>query len=106
MKKVAQEIIRQLGGTGRLSALVGAHTFVYEQNKKGETIVSFKIKASPIVNLIKITYTVLDTYTVECIKYKDLDIKVISKKEDVYEDNLLDILEEACKCYFTLHSRV
>lgn len=63
--QVAQTTLAQLGGTGRLSAMIGATHFAYDA--QGE--LSFKFKGSKRWNYAKITLDGgTDTYTVEFAK--------------------------------------
>ena len=59
----ATEIIKQLGGAGRIKAMVGACNFGTNGND-----VSFRFKGSKKANHIKITLNGMDLYDVEFIK--------------------------------------
>lgn len=88
--EIAQTIIQQLGGR-RFSVMTGAHTFIAL-----ESGLQFKLPrgAKNKANLVRITLTPLDLYTVEFIKYRNLEQKVISTHEMVYFDQLQELFTE------------
>lgn len=106
MKEIAAEILRQLGGLNRLGALVGAHNFVYAKEPNGDTSVSFRIKASSVVNFIKITLNWDDLYSVEMGKLpglrSDKPYSPAFQFSRIDCESLLPLLEEHCQCYFSL----
>lgn len=71
--QIANEIIRQMGGTGRIAAMTGAKNFVAIENG-----VQFKIgKNSKSINTVKITLNAMDLYDVEYSR--------VAKKRGSYE---------------------
>ena len=55
---VANTILSQIGGTGRLVAMTGAKHFTYSDNS-----LSFQFKGSRKTNALRITLDPSDTYT-------------------------------------------
>lgn len=103
-REQATEIFRQLGGQKRLAALVGATNFTFGKTQDGDTVVSFKIKASREVNMILISLTPADTYTVKLANLTGINFRIVKEYKGVQNDNLLSVLEEGCACYFSLTS--
>lgn len=118
MEKVissAQIIVKQLGGISRLSAIIGAKNFV--SSDQGYTL-EFKIGkgAKNKINHIKIHHNPMDLYDVTFLRLynrldKQLNIKIpeykkVSHIENVFCDDLMDIIEENIGMFLTLHPRV
>ena len=84
----AQEVINQLGGN-KFVAMTGAKAFVQDKSKKQ---LGFKIgKNSKGINYVRITLNGNDTYDVEFIKIRGMDVRVVAKHNDVYNDELQKI---------------
>ncbi len=94
----ADIILSQLGGTGRLSAMIGAKHFFSDDD--GNTLV-FKFKGSKVANYVRITLTPADTYTVDFKKIRGVEAKDVKVFEDVYADMLRDIFESTTGLYLT-----
>jgi hypothetical protein len=86
---VANTILAQLGGSARLSAMIGAHTF-----SGGNNVLTFKFKAQSYnnSNAICIFLTDRDDYTVEFIRTRGVTIKSIKKVDGVYAEDLVRII--------------
>lgn len=95
-KEIAQIILNQLGGAGRLNAMTGAYNFVAIDNG-----VSFKIK-NRSANYIKIVLNGKDLYDVEIGRISGMNYKVVKKQEDVYVDDLKEIIEKSTGMYLSL----
>lgn len=93
---VAQEILKQLGGAGRLKMFTGANQFVAYPSG-----VSFRIKNRSI-NYVKITLNAMDTYDVYFAKVSGA--KMINEKEfnNIYNDQLVSLFEENTGMYLSL----
>lgn len=82
---VANEIIRQLGGS-RFSTMTGAHDiFTHEDG------VSFKIPGTITknhINYVRISLDPSDTYTVEFWKYRKLRGEKVAEYAMIYNDGL------------------
>lgn len=87
---IAQTILRQLGGQGRLKAMVGANTFTAL-----ESGVQFRLKAKADrgINSIRIVLTSDDQYTVEFYAIRALDFTEVVQFEGVYADMLKTVVE-------------
>lgn len=97
--EIANTIIQQLGGTGRLVTMVGAWNFQVEDNS-----VSFRFKGSKIANYVKIILDALDTYNVE-FKLINTPEGICEEKEKfsmIYNDMLVNTFEEYTGLYLSL----
>ena len=106
----AMTIARQLGGTGRLQAMLGTKK-IWQYNN-GNTL-QFDYRASPASkygNFCEITYVPgLDLYTV-VFKHigtarSGFAVKVIKEYDHVYADQLIDLFERTTGLYLTLAPR-
>ena len=88
---VANTIISQMGGSGRLSAMIGAHSFVGDENS-----VSFRFKARARngANALHVTLDPSDTYTVKFFSIRGTKTKVVKELDDVYAEDLKRIFED------------
>ena len=105
MKEIAVEILRQLGGQRRLEMMIGAYNFVFGTNKKGDTWLSFKFKASSKVNHIKITLTWDDLYSIQFGKIHgklNTEFVVVEEVSKVDCENLIGVIEKSTGCYLRL----
>ena len=98
------QTIQQLGGFGKLKAMVGAHTFIKHEAEKA---LSFKFKGSRKCNYIKITLDASDTYNVEIGrvtngKVKGFTYKVIDESAGIYCDQLKPLFESITGLYLSL----
>jgi hypothetical protein len=71
---VANTIVEQLGGSGRLIAMLGARSF------RGS-------------NCIRATLTPADLYTVESISLRGTSVNVVSTHENIFANMLRELIE-------------
>lgn len=91
--EMRNEIVRQLGGFGRLRAMVGAKIFKLENG------ISIKFKGSRKMDSLQIIYNyALDSYDLTFYK----GFNVVEKFSDVYCDNLISIFETTTGLYLSL----
>ena len=99
--QIANTIIQQMGGTGRLKAMVGAHSFLAT-----ESGVMFQFKGSRKANRCRVTYLPgRDLYRLELLKYtptRHSHCPVIYEAEDIYFDMLKPIFEQETGLYLSL----
>lgn len=88
--KVANEILRQLGG-GRFLAMTGV-----KNPAGGENFIQFKLPKAVRnkINFVKITLNNKDLYDIEFFYYRAMQLKPVDTVEDVYFDQLRGIFEE------------
>ena len=97
--EIAQTIISQLGGSGKLKAMTGAYNFVAEKNG-----VSFRLK-NPRANYVKITLTSMDLYDLEVGRIRGDKYTVVAEKNGLYNDMLKPAIEEATGMYLSLYGQ-
>lgn len=107
-KKIAQTILSQLGGGGRLQVMVGAKHFLSHEPKDGSLgALSFQLPfrfAKDGINYVKIKLMGSDTYTVEFVKMgptpsfkqilagKAQTVTTVATREDIYAEQLRDVI--------------
>ena len=101
-KEIAQTIAQQMGGTNRLSVMVGANNFLFE----GDGTFRFNFKMSRKASLVRIELNGLDLYDVIFYKKKKqefiTDYVVTKEFKNVYADQLKPIFEEFTGLYLSL----
>ena len=100
-KQIAETIIQQMGGYGKIKAMVGGHTFVYDKDGS----LSFHFKGSRKANICRVVYNVgSDTYTFQLYKFSKTTAKCpkIYELADVYFDMLIDLFERQTGLYLSL----
>lgn len=95
----ADIILSQLGGAGRLTAMIGAKHFFSDDD--GRSLV-FKFAGSRKANYAKITLTDDDLYTVDFKKIRGVEAKDVESFEGVYADMLRDIFESTTGLYLSV----
>ena len=93
--EVAQTIINQLGGMGKLKAFTGAYGFATDGNN-----VAFRIK-NRSVNSIRITLNGKDLYDIKFWRIRGVDMKLIKEYTDIYNDQLISLFEENTGMYLS-----
>ena len=91
-KEIANEIARQLGGFGKLKAMVNARDFGCGESN-GNPYLSFKFSMYPRANTCQIVLTVSDTYTVRFWKVTTKKRELVSEHEQIYADMLIELFE-------------
>lgn len=82
-KKKAEEIIKQMGGINKLSAMTGANTFIALEDG-----LSFKFKGCKQCNYVKITVNGKDLYDLDFKNIKGMNVKDFKTEKDVGVENL------------------
>lgn len=97
--EVAETIAAQMGGTRRLSVMIGATGFVADVNS-----LKFSFKRCKRANMFRVTLDATDTYTVEFFKYspRKATCDVVKSHELVYADQLVDLFESFTGLYVSL----
>lgn len=99
---VAETIIDQLGGTGRLSAMIGAKDFV-SLSEPGRGGVQFSFKGSSKTgNSAHIILTSGDLYDVEFWYVRGMNFKEVAHFEGLMWDQLIPTFEKQTKMYLSL----
>lgn len=98
-------IINQLGGIGKLTAMVNARSFAYNEKTNSLT---FKFSGFRKANICRITLEPTDTYKVELIKIGKLSLtKPVTQTTayeagTIYADALKKTFEEATGLYLSI----
>jgi hypothetical protein len=96
---VAEIILSQLGGAGRLTAMIGAHSFTSD----GPALCfKFKAKAKNKAKAVKVTLASDDTYTLEMWSMRGLDCKKVTELDGLYCDNLKRAIESETGLYLSI----
>ena len=90
-------IAKQLGGIGRLSAMIGAHTFIDHGNA-----LSFKFKGSRVATYCKVEMDASDTYTVTLAKIRKWELHKAQTFDGVYAGQLRETIERVTGLYLSL----
>lgn len=91
--EMRNEIVRQMGGFGKLRAMAGAKIFALENG------ILLKFKGSRKANNLQIVYNdSLDSYDLTFYK----GINVVEHFSDVYCENLISIFETTTGLYLSL----
>lgn len=98
--EVAHEILNQLGGAGRLRAMISAHNFISHQDKMGG--LSFRFKGSTKANYCKIILNGNDYYDIELGKVHGLRYTVQDKSEDMDSDQMYEHFQKFTGLTLTL----
>jgi len=91
-------IIDQLGGSGRLKAMVGAWNFI----RDGEKNVQFRFKGSKVANHVSISLNSKDLYDVSFCKVHGDSVKKEKHYKGNYNDGLVELFEEHTGLYLSL----
>jgi hypothetical protein len=98
-REVAQTILHQVGGMGRLVAMLGAKDFLAYPNG---VAFKFAVAGAGKPNYVKILLEPSDTYSVEFGRLRGRDYKVIKAFDGVYADSLRRLFESTTGLYLSL----
>lgn len=96
--QIAQTTLDQLGGAGRLTAMIGFHSSNYDKNG----VLGFKFRGSRKYNYAQITLADDDTYTVRLVKIVKWDIRAEQTWSGIHADGLRDLFETETKLRLSL----
>jgi hypothetical protein len=96
---VANTILEQLGGGGRLKAMIGAYNFVGSEN---DLSFRFKCRAKNGSNCVRVILTPMDVYRVEFLSVRAGKVRLKEVREDIYCDVLREVIERATGLYLSL----
>lgn len=98
--EIAHTIIQQMGGAGRLNAMVGANNFLTIDQG-----VQFSFKGSKTANKVVIKLTEMDLYDITFYKINmrniDKSLIPVDLTEGAYEDMLKPIFEKTTGLYLS-----
>tara|TARA_B100000686_G_C16374588_1_gene754307 strand:- start:22 stop:351 length:330 start_codon:yes stop_codon:yes gene_type:complete len=103
---VAETIINQLGGIGKLTAMIGADNFSVSQDPNGENVdVSFTFKGCKAANTCTIRYDdASDYYNVDLLKFsrKTFEYTNVFSTWGVEGGQLIELFESKTGLYLSL----
>lgn len=96
---VANTILDQMGGAGKIRVMVGVKTFIASENG-----VSFQFKGSRKMNTVRITLDPSDTYTMTLYKFmpKKMELKKIVEFGGLFWDQLKPVFERETGLYLSI----
>ncbi len=99
-RAIAHTTLAQLGGSGKLQAMIGAHNFTSDE--KGT--LGFHFKGCRKANILQIELDPSDTYNVKFLKFnkRTLELKDVKEYTMVYADQLKEIVESFTGLYLSL----
>jgi len=102
--QIVTTIINQLGGQGKLRAMVGVTSYVYDSTEGKNNWVMFDFKGNRKMKTCTITLNGLDLYDIKFTKLnmKTFDLKVVAEFKNIYCDQLKPIFEETTGLYLSL----
>jgi hypothetical protein len=101
-KQVADTIAKQMGGYGRLKAMLGARDFLYDKNPPSFQF-KFPNKAKGKPNFVKIIYDVgQDLYDIEFGRIRGTSYKKIKTYSSIYANQLKKLFEKTTGLYLSL----
>lgn len=97
--QIATEIVKQMGGTNRLTMMIGARNFMADTN-----CLSFRFPANGKnkANYFKATLNSADLYDTEFGIVRGDNYKVVSTESNVYNDQLISYFENETGLYLSL----
>lgn len=101
--EAAETLIQQLGGMGKLRAMVGASDFV-RTSRNGYPALTFRFKGSRSLNVVTITLDPSDTYSLAFGRIVKYDVKPGPTFSDVYAEQLRPTFERATGLYLSLRN--
>lgn len=96
---VANTILSQMGGTGRLGLMIGANNYTGDSSS---VWFRFKARAKNGANRFKVTLDPSDTYTIEFSSVRGTSFKVKETLSDIYAEDLVRIFQEKTGLYLSL----
>lgn len=96
---VAETIIQQMGGLGKLRAMAGAHTFAADEKS-----IQFKFQGSRKANICRVELLPSDTYKFQLWKYnrRTFDSIRVYELNGVHWDALIDLFESETGLHLSL----
>jgi hypothetical protein len=103
--QIAETAFAQMGGKGRLVAMVGAQDFTYDARDERRVVASFRFKGCSKANICRVAYDrASDTYGFYLLRYspKTLTFKpLLALDRDVYAEDLVRLFEDNTGLYLT-----
>lgn len=100
-KFIAEEILNQLGGNRKLSAMIAMHNLYFskDSSKMTQGYLQFDFKGCRIASRVRIFLDHNDTYTLRFFTKTGVLKNTVS---NVYNDNLIEVFQNYTKLYLSL----
>lgn len=95
----ANIIIEQLGGFGKLKAMVAAQQYYIDDENSS---VGFKFKGSEIANVVDIKLTALDLYDITFKKIQRFEVTIVKQFKGMFAEDLIPTFEDFTGLYLSL----
>jgi hypothetical protein len=97
--QVAKEILNQLGGNRKLSAMIAMHNVYFSTDSLSQGFLQFDFKSCKKASKVRIYLEYNDTYTLKFYTKSGIEKHTI---QDVYNDNLIEVFENYTGLYLSL----
>jgi hypothetical protein len=102
-KQVAETIIKQLGGVGRLTSMIGAKDFLNMDIGSGKGGLQFRFaRAVKSINRVKIMLNSKDLYDITFYAGSAMNIRAVKEFKDIYADQLVSLFEKETGLYLSI----
>ena len=103
-QQVATTIINQLGGFGKLKAMINMRDLTAGEKKNGNSVMTFKFSGSRKFNMCEIELNGMDLYDIKLMKFspKYCTISNESVSNDLFNDMLIEHFEGKTGLYLSL----
>lgn len=95
-QEIAKTILAQMGGTGKISAMLGTKQYVVIDHG---VKFNWPSKERSKGNCVQITLLPSDTYKMEFYNVSRTGFKLVKEYEDIYWDQLIEIFEKQTGYY-------
>ena len=100
-KTIAEEILNQLGGSRKLSAMIAMNNIFFGLDSLNKGFLQFDFKGCKKVSKVRIFLEYNDTYTLKFYTKSGIEKHTI---HHVYNDNLIQMFETYTKLYLSFTS--
>jgi hypothetical protein len=97
--QVAKEILNQLGGNRKLSAMIAMHNVYFSTDSLSQGFLQFDFKGCRIASKVRIFLEYNDTYTLKFYSKSGIEKHTI---QGVYNDMLIEVFQNHTKLYLSL----
>jgi hypothetical protein len=97
--EVASTILEQMGGSGKLTCMIGAHDFT---GSPDALTFRFRARGRDGSNCCRVSLLPSDTYKVEFISIRGNSVKSKGVFEDIYAEDLRGVFERQTGLYLSL----
>ena len=102
-QQIAKTIISQMGGAGRLSAMIAFYNVALASDDKGNTGVSFHFRGSRKATICQVIYNyATDLYDVKLYRIRKAELINVAEIDGAYCDQLVEFFESNTGLYLSL----